>query len=521
MRQKTDVVIVGSGAAGSLLAARLAQSGKRVLILEAGPRRTLSDLYSSQIWARRQKWAGPASDLGGADPVSIAFNSGWGTGGSAMHHYAVWLRLHPEDFAMHSRFGQGLDWPISYDELRPYYDQIQQEVGIAGDAQAEVWRPQGDPYPMPPLPVFEQGHLLAGGFDALGLRTAPVPMGITSVAYNNRPACLNDGWCDAGCPIGALGNPLVLHLPQALQAGARLRHDSYVTRVLTSSRGDRVTGVEYYDVHGHRHVQQAEVVILAAFAIQNPRILLNSATPQHRGGLANASGRLGRYIMAHSAMNVFGLFSAQTENFRGRTGGQLLSQEHYAKDPGLGYLSSSQWILGNALKPNDLLGIANTRPDLFGTALHAFLDTASQHLASMTFIGEKLPHADDRVTLSRRTDAYGFPLAQVTHTFGPDDLAGYEAGVAEGRDIVKAAGAYEVWNGGRARIHLMGGAIMGQEASASVTNSFGQTHDVPNLFVAGPSLFPTGGAVNPTLTIYALAQRTASYMVDNWDNFSS
>jgi choline dehydrogenase-like flavoprotein len=516
MRQKTDVVIVGSGAAGSLLAAKLTQSGRTVVILEAGPKRTLGDLYSSQIWARRQKWAGPATELAGQDPVSVAFNSGWGTGGSAMHHYAVWLRLHPEDFDMHSRFGQGLDWPISYDELRPYYDQVQQEVGIAGDAQAEVWRPTGAPYPMPPLPVFQQGRLIAAGFDALGLRTAPTPLAITSVVYNNRPVCLNDGWCDAGCPIGALANPLVLHLPQALYAGARLRHDSYVTRVLTNAAGDRARGVEYYDARGRRHVQEADVVILAAFAIQNPRILLNSATPHHPGGLANSSGLLGRYIMAHSYAGVFGLFKEETENFLGRTGGQLLSQERYAKDPRQGYLGSSQWLIGSALKPNDLLGIANARPELFGAALHRFLETASRHLATMAFVGEKLPQVDDRVTLSTQTDAYGFPLAHVTHTFGPDDLQCYEAGVAEGQTIFKKAGAYEVWTGGRARIHLMGGVIMGQESSRSVTNSFGQTHDIPNLFVAGSSLFPTCGAVNPTFTIYALTQRTATYMLDNW-----
>jgi choline dehydrogenase-like flavoprotein len=289
-----------------------------------------------------------------------------------------------------------------------------------------------------------------------------------------------------------------------------------VTRVLTNATGDRASGVEYYDARGRRRVQEADVVILAAFAIQNPRILLNSATPDHPGGLANSSGLLGRYIMAHSATNVFGLFKDETENFLGRAGGQLLSQERYPKDPTQGYLGSSQWLIGSALKPNDLLGIANARPELFGTALHRFLESASQHLATMTFVGEKLPHADDRIALSTQTDTYGFPLAHVTHTFGPDDLKCYEAGVAEGQAIFKAAGAYEVWTGGGARIHLMGGVIMGQDSNRSVTNSFGQTHDIPNLFIAGSSLFPTGGAVNPTLTIYALTQRTVTYVLDNW-----
>ncbi len=307
--ERVDVVIVGSGASGSLLAAKLAQNGKSVVILEGGPERTLKDLYSSQIWARRLKWAGPPTETGGADPVSVNFGAGWGTGGAALHHYANWLRLHPEDFAMKSRFGQGLDWPLSYDELRPFYDRIQQEVGIAGDAQAEVWRPAGEPYPMPPLPVFAQGKLIAQGFSQLGLRTAPAPMAINSIEYNGRPICHNDGWCDAGCTIGALANPLVLHLPQARAAGATLLHNSFVTRVLTGPKGDRVRGVEYYDAKGHRRLQEARVVVLAAFAVQNPRILLNSATTRHADGLANSSGLVGRSHGPQHGQCVWSLFS--------------------------------------------------------------------------------------------------------------------------------------------------------------------------------------------------------------------
>jgi choline dehydrogenase-like flavoprotein len=514
--EKVDVAIVGSGASGSLLAARLAQSGKSVMILEAGPERTLNDLYSSQIWARRLKWAGPPTESGGKDPISVNFNSGWGTGGAAVHHYGVWLRLHPADFEMKSRFGRGLDWPLSYDELRPFYDRIQAEVGISGDAQAEVWRPAGDPYPMPPLPVFQQGRLIERGFQKLGLRTAPVPQAINSAPYRGRPACLNDGWCDAGCPIGALANPLVLHLPQARAAGATVLHNSFVTRVLTNARGDRVTGVEYTDARGQRQVQEASVVLLAAFAVQNPRILLHSATQQHPDGLANSSGLVGRYMMVHSAANLFGLFREETENHLGRTGGQLLSQEAYAKDPRKGHLPSSQWLIANALKPNDLLGIVNARPELFGDALHRFLQTAARHLGTMTFVGESLPNAANRLGLSAQKDRFGMPLAHVTHAFGPDDLDCFDAGMRQGTEILKAAGAYEAWAGGRAKMHVMGGTIMGSDRRASVTNSYGQTHDLPNLFVTGSSLFPTGGAVNPTLTIYALSLRSAEYLLSNW-----
>jgi choline dehydrogenase-like flavoprotein len=511
-----DVVIVGSGASGSLLAAKLAQAGKRVVILEAGPELVLGDLYSSQVWSRRLKWGGAVSASIGGDPISVNFNQGWGTGGAALHHYAVWLRLHPEDFAMQARFGRGLDWPISYDDLRPFYDRIQSEVGISGDAGAEVWRPPGDPYPMPALPIFQQARIVERGFTKLGIRTSPLPLAINSVEFKGRPPCIFDGWCDAGCPIGALANPLVVYLPEARAAGAEIRHDSFVTRVLTDERGRRATGVEYFDATGRRHVQAADLVILTAFAVQNPRILLNSATRAHPSGLANSSGLVGKYTMAHLSTNVFGLFPEETQSYFGVTGGQLLSQERYAKDPAKGYLGSSQYVVANALKPTDLLGIAGARPEIFGEDLHAFLRTASQHIATMTIFSENLPALENELVLSDDTDAYGARLARVVHTFGADDRACFDGAVAQGHEIFRAAGAHDVWDAGRHNAHILGGTIMGRTADSSVTDSYGRTHDVENLFVAGPGLFPTSGAVNPTFTIYALTLRTADHLLSEW-----
>lgn len=516
--EKVDIVIVGSGAAGSLLAAKLSQAGRKVLILEGGPERTARDLYSSQIWARRIKWSGPPTETVGSDPLSVNFGSGWGTGGASLHHYAVWLRRHVDDFDLRSRFGLGLDWPIAYDDLRPFYDRVQKEVGISGDAEAEVWRPPGDPYPMPPREIFNQAKLLAEGFHKLGLRTSQVPMAINSTEYRGRPACVYDGWCDAGCPIMALGNPLAVYLPEARKAGATIAHNCCVTRVLMNRNSDRCRGVEYFDEKGGRHVQEASLVIIAAYAFQTPRILLNSAGARQQNGLANSSGLLGKYMMTHVSGNIFGLFKEDTENYRGTTGGQLLSQEKYAKDPRRGYVNSAQWLIANALKPNDLLGIANSRPELFGNGLHKFMQTACRHLATMTFVGEDLPNADNRLVLSAAKDRFGFPLARVTHSFGAGDLKCYEEGMKEGQAVFRAAGAYEVWTSKRVRMHAMGGAIMGHDPKTSVTNSYGRTHDIPNLFVAGPSLFPTSAAVNPNFTIHAVTLRTAQYIAGNWSS---
>ncbi len=514
--QNVDVVVVGSGAAGSLIAAKLAQAGKRVLILEAGPERGMDALVSSQIWSRRLKWSGPSIETGGSAPLSVGFGSGSGTGGAAMHHYACWFRLHPEDFEMKSRFGRGLDWPMSYDDLRPDYDQVQREVGLAGDAEQEVWRPAGEPYPMPPVPIWKQGALIARGFEKLGLKTSPLPLAVNTRPYAGRNSCLYDGWCDAGCPIGALANPLAVYLPQALSAGAEIRHGCGVTRVLTKSDTRRATGVEYFDAAGTRHVVEARVVVLAAYVFETPRILFNS----REGGLANSSGTLGRYMMAHSTSNVFGLFREKTDNYMGVTGGQLLSQDSYAKDPERGYLGSYQWLIGNALKPNDLLGIGNSRADLFGESLHTFMRTAAQHLATMTLVGEGLPDPENRLTLGSEKDSRGFPLAKVKHDFGPDSLRCWEDGLKQGKAVFEAAGAYEVWTSGRAQMHTLGGTIMGRSPAESVANSYGQTHDVGNLFLTGSGLFPTSGAVNPTFTLSALALRSARQILSTWSDYA-
>jgi choline dehydrogenase-like flavoprotein len=518
--EKVDAVIVGSGASGSLLAAKLAQAGKKVLVLEAGPERTAGDLYSSQIWARRLKWSGPRIESVGKHPINVVFGHGWGTGGSALHHYACWFRLHPEDFEVRRNFGVGLNWPIFYDELRPFYDRIQKEVGVSGDAKLEVWRPPGEPYPMPPLQTFAQAHVIARGFEKLGLRTAPLPMAINSMPYNGRPPCAYEGWCDAGCPLLALANPLAVYLSQAHDAGAVVAHHAYVSRVLTNEKGDRASAVEYFNAQGKRQVQEANLVVLASSALQNPRILLNSATPRQSSGLANSSGAVGRYMMTHIAGNAFGLFQEPTENYRGVTGGQLVCQEDYAKDRRKGYLGSSQWLIANALKPNDLLGIGNARPELFGDALHKFLATASQHLATMTFVGENQSKAENQLVLSRNKDSFGFPLAHITHEFSTDDLKCFDTGMKQGQAIMKAAGAYEAWSNGPVSMHDLGGTVMGSDGATSVVNSYGQTHDVSNLFVAGPGIFPTSGAVNPTFTIHAVTLRAADYIQANWSSLS-
>lgn len=514
-KEKVDAIVVGSGATGAAMAARLAEAGKRVVIVEAGAERSSANMVSSTLYARRLKWSGPPVIEEGTNPVSHVFNTGFGVGGSAIHHYAVWPRLHEEDFEMRSRFGRGLDWPLKYAELAPYYDRVQTEAGVSGDAEQEVWRPPGAPYPMPPVAVFAQGKTIARGFTKLGKRVAPLPMAVTSVPYQGRPACIWDGWCDAGCPIGALANPLTIHLPRALKAGAQLFANTAATRVLTNDAGTVATGIEVVTSDQQRHTLSADLVILAAFAIENPRLLLASANERHPQGLGNAGDMVGRYVMTHSAGLVFGLFDEDTQCYRGAFGGQLVNQDSYPKltHEKQGAFGSYQWMIAQAVKPNDLLGIATTRPDLYGEALQTFLKRAARGFAGMQAVCETLPVADNRVTLSQERDANGVPLARVVHNTHEQSNALWRASLAEGRAVMEAAGATEVWTGPQAAMHIMGGTIMGRSARDSVTDQYGQVHGVENLFVTGPGLFATSGGVNPTFTAHALAARTADHIL--------
>ena len=516
--EKVDAVVVGSGAAGSAIAAKLAVGGKKVVILEAGPDWDNQSLISSAIWARRLKWSGAPVIEEGENPIGHAFNAGYGVGGSAMHHYAVWPRLHAEDFRVRSLYDRARDWPVSYDDLRPYYDQVQRESGIAGDAEQEIWRPPGEPYPMRPVPLFAQGQIIARGFEKQGMNTAPLPLAVTTSNYNGRSVCIWDGWCDAGCPIGALANPVTTDLPIALGHGAVLQANATVTRILANDAGDFVTGVEFTNGSGETNKLMADLVVLAAFTVQNPRLLLASATDKHPSGLANSSGIVGKFVMSHPAALVYGLFDEKTHWHLGAFGGQLVNQDSYGKTTHAraGAFGSYQWMIAQAVKPNDLLGIATSRPDLFGNDLHAFMKTAAHGFASMTAVIEDLPVAENELTLDDKLDRFGTPLAKVTHNTHAESKALWRAALEEGQAVFKAAGAREVWTGPQASMHIMGGTIMGEDPAHSVCNDYGQSHDISNLLIAGAGLFPTSGGVNPIFTIHALAARTSKHLLQNW-----
>lgn len=514
VHETQDVVVMGAGAAGALFAARLAEAGKSVVVLEAGPAWQLSDLVSSQIWARRLKWGGPPVETAGEDRIGHNLNVGQGLGGSAIHHYASWPRLHYEDFHTRSLYGLGRDWPFGYETLRPWYDRVQDEVGLSGDAAAEVWRPPAAAYPMPPLKQFAQARIVGAGFAKLGMRVAPMPMAVTSVEYKDRPPCLYDGWCDAGCPIGALINPLVLHIPQAKAKGAEFRTGVTVTAIERDARG-KPTALRYVADDGAIHIQSATTIVLAGAAIQNARLLLAQ-------GIGNRSGLVGRGFTPHVFGNSYGLFAQETECHRGLTAGSMTCQDDYGKVGHDRPYGSIAWGFASAIKPNDIIGIMMTRPDLYGPALDTFLHRASRHIAFVTAVNETIQTDTNRIELTAARDKHGVPNVRVTHTLAPESARLTEYARDKGLAIMRAAGATEVWAtpGPRNLGHLAGGTAMGEHADSSVTDSYGRLHEHANLVIAGGGLFPSIGAVSPTFTVLALASRTAARMIEHGADFA-
>jgi choline dehydrogenase-like flavoprotein len=514
---RTEIAIIGAGAAGCFMAHRLAAAGRDVHVFDAGPPWTLGDLVSSQIWARRIKWGGAPVESGGGVPFGHNMNMGWGFGGAALHHYGAWPRLHPTDFRTRSLYGRGEDWPFPYEELRPHYDRIQDEFGMSGDAEKERHRGEGAPYPHPPLRAFAGGQTLARGFDASGLQTYPAPMAILSEQRGSRAACVYDVWCDAGCPIGSLANPLVTSKPLAEDAGA-VFHAWCDVRHIETDKDGRARRLVYRDKSGEARKVEAETLILAAGAVHNVRLLF--ASEGKSGALGNAHDRLGRGISAHLMSNVHGLFKEETEPHLGLSAGTLMAQHRAEEGPEAG-TGAITWGLGPALKPNDIIGIASTRPDLFGEALDRFLKHAAKHIAVANAITESLAHEESRLVPSGRKDAFGRDIIRIAYR--PSDFTEslWRRAPAQGMRAVKAAGAEEVWASEQPiTSHALGGTVMGDDPKRAVTDDLGRLHEAKNVVVTGSGLFPTGGCVSPTFTLLALADRTAERMISSPEEFA-
>ena len=298
--EKVDVVIVGAGASGSVYASVLAKAGKKVVLLDNGPDWQLQDLISSEILGPADQARGRAVCSRASIRSATPCQAGWGVGGAALHYFANFPRFCRPTTRSRASTTARTTGRSPMTMSRRSTTRSRAEIGVSGDAKAEEkWRPAGKPYPMPPMKTFRNGQVWLEGRRGQRHPLVPAAVGMTSPDWKGRPACIYDGWCHVGCPTGALANPTVTYLQDARKAKAEVRPFSTVTRVLTNQAGTPVTGVEYYDDKKQKQVQEASVVVLAAWSAQNPRLLLNSATDKHPKGLANKNDLVGKYMMTH------------------------------------------------------------------------------------------------------------------------------------------------------------------------------------------------------------------------------
>ncbi len=509
---EVDYCIVGVGSAGGVLVQRLAHAGFRVVGIEAGPFwDTERDWVSDEAGSHKLYW-NELRITGGENPVTLgANNSGRGVGGGSVHWAGFTPRFHPSDFRVYSEDGLGADWPISYWELKPYYEMLEREMPVAGPA----YFPWGDPhgYPYGPHPMGGVGDVLLRGCTKLGIRvSAGGPVAITSGSHGDRPHCIYRGFCIQGCKVGAKQSTLVSHVPDAIRHGAEIRDNCMVARVNCGTDG-HVTGVTYFDADGQEREQKAKVVIVCGYAIETPRLLLNSACPGFAQGLANSSGMLGKCLMVQAGNVVLGRFPDLIRMYKAPPA-HALTEEFYETDPKRGFAR------GFAIQTVGPLPISFAKQMMvakgaWGWGMRRVMMDYN-HWAALGLLGEILPWEDNRVELADDKDRHGLRVAKVTFNLHDNDKRLIEFGKKKVEDVMWAAGAEEVVQEAR-YAHLVGGARMGNDPRTSVVDKFGRAHDIPNLFVCDGSILPTQGSANPGLTIQALAARTADYLIAEGD----
>jgi choline dehydrogenase-like flavoprotein len=507
--EEIDYLVVGVGAAGGVLLQRLARAGFKVVGMEAGPFwDTERDWVSDEAGSHQLYW----EDLritGGKNPLTLgANNSGKGVGGGSVHWAAFTPRLHPSDFEVYTRDGVGADWPISYWDLKPYYELLELEMPVAGPP----WYPWGDPhsYAFGPHPMGGVGNTLVRGCTKLGIGvSAGGPVAILSGSRGQRPHCIYRGYCLQGCKVGAKASTLITHVPDALEKGAEIRDRSMVSRIHHESKTNRVTGVSYLDQDGLEHFQKAKAVIVSGYAIETPRLLLNSACDGHANGLANSSDTVGRYLMAQAGNVILGRFDEPVRMYKAPPA-HALTEEFYETDP------SRDFARGFAIQTVGPLPISFAKQMMaargcWGWGMRRIMMDYN-HWSAFGLLGEILPWADNRVTLAAETDQFGLRVAHVNFDLYDNDKKMIAFGKAKVEQVMRAAGATEIVQESR-YAHLVGAARMGKDPATSVVDGFGRTHDIANLFVCDGSILPTQGSANPGLTIQALAARTADYLI--------
>ena len=504
------VVVIGSGAGGGTLANELCQKGIKVVLLEAGKRYGENDFVNDEwdsfgqlSWLDKRTTSGTwrvAKDFAGL-PAWICKT----VGGSTVHWAGASLRFQEHELKTRSVYGdiEGatlLDWPLSLEDLEPYYDKAEDKMGTT--------RTHG----IPGLPGNNNFKVMYTGAKRLGYKHVNTGrMSINSRTRNGRPACQQIGFCFQGCKSGAKWSTLVTEIPAAEETGKfDLRTQAQALQIEHDADG-KVSGVLYADKDGNRQLQKARVVCVAGNSIETPRLLLNSASAQFPDGLANSSGQVGRNYMRHMTGSVYATFDKPVNMYRGTTMAGIITDESI-NDPSRGFVGGYEMETLSLGLP---FMAAFLNPGAWGRGFAEAME-GYDHMAGMWLVGEDMPQASNRITLHEsEKDQFGLPVPNVNFDDHANDIAMRNHAFKQGSAVYEAVGATNVYETPPyPSTHNLGTCRMSEKPQDGVCNKWGQTHDVANLFISDGSQFTTGAAENPTLTIVTLAIRQADYIAE-------
>lgn len=518
-----DVVIAGAGIAGALVATRLAAAGVRVLMLEAGPREERADIFLRSMGTGSADYIAPYPNLASApiprvDPSDqdMVVQAGPDpfqpnylrlAGGTTWHWGAAAMRLAPEDFELKRRYGLATDWPISFSELQSYYEEAETELGVSGPESPEgkSWLANG--YPLPPQTASYLDRRIREDTAKIGIDWVRRPLARNSLAYDGRPQCQGHSNCTPICPIGAQ-YAAITHIEKAEALGVRLVDNANVQFIETGD-GGRVTGLRFRRPDGSMARARGTMFILAANAIETPRLLLASMSERTPDGVANGSGLVGRNLMGHPSAALE--MNAADPVFAGR--GPQSSMITVSGLETRRRADRSAFLI--AVQSRNMPAVAAINAidsGLLGQALEDDIRRRTVRRFQLFIHTEDLPEERNRLTLHpTRRDSAGMPLMLIDYRMNDYAKHGLADAFAMAEGIAGAMGgevlSHRILD---QAVHLMGTARMGKDPRTSVADGDGRCHQHPNLFLAGSALFPTGGISNPTLSIAALSLRLAS-----------
>ena len=501
--EEVDFAVVGTGAGGGPVIAGLADRGFSVIGFDAGPYfRPLEDFASDESEQEKLYWNDDRISEGANPLVMGGKNSGKAVGGSTVHFAMVSLRFRPEWFKSRSQLGYGVDWPLDWREMWDWYGQAEKVLSISGPI-TYPWGPKRPRYPLRAHPINGAAQLLARGAEAMGYAWTETPLATVSAPKGDSPPCVYRGFCRFGCSTNAKQSQLVTFIPRALAAGAEIRDLAMVGRIEVGRDG-RATGVHYHR-EGRWRFQKARAVIVAGYAIETPRLLLNSANDRFPDGLANSSGLVGRNLMSQSNQAAWGYMDEVVRAYKAPPSTTIT--EHWNYEDRKDFYGGYCWMAQGPL-PIETMTIITGSKRLWGPALHEEM-LRYNHLVGLKMVGEQLPNENNRVTLADDKDQYGLRIPRITYSWGDNDKTMIRHALDQMSTSLELVGAKDIWRQDNDMNHLAGTARMGFTPQDSVINADCRTWDIPNLFICDGSVFPTAGGVNPSLTITAIAMRAA------------